>query len=84
MLLYIWYFLTGNYLNTAYQVGSDLGWHGNFTFKTPPQGHDWVVNVALYGDHGLVQGNIVRNCCFSFIFNKCSVSRIILRSRNHS
>ncbi|XP_041981371.1 acid phosphatase type 7 isoform X3 [Aricia agestis] len=36
----------------VYHVGSVYGWSELFSFKTPPQGEDWVVRAAIYGDMG--------------------------------
>ncbi|XP_072929526.1 acid phosphatase type 7 isoform X2 [Epargyreus clarus] len=36
----------------VYHAGSEYGWSELFSFKTPPQGEDWVVRAAIYGDMG--------------------------------
>ncbi|XP_026332505.1 acid phosphatase type 7 isoform X1 [Hyposmocoma kahamanoa] len=36
----------------TYHCGSQYGWSERFTFKTPPQGENWVVRAAIYGDMG--------------------------------
>ncbi|CAK1543301.1 unnamed protein product [Leptosia nina] len=40
--------------NTKYEyhAGSVYGWSELFTFKTPPEGENWVVRAAIYGDMG--------------------------------
>ncbi|KAH9644719.1 hypothetical protein HF086_003824, partial [Spodoptera exigua] len=35
-----------------YHVGSMYGWSEEFTFHTAPEGEDWVVRAAIYGDLG--------------------------------
>ncbi|CAB3223364.1 unnamed protein product [Arctia plantaginis] len=36
----------------VYHAGSEYGWSEQFSFKTPPQGEDWSVRAAIYGDMG--------------------------------
>ncbi|XP_032518241.2 acid phosphatase type 7 isoform X1 [Danaus plexippus] len=36
----------------VYHAGSVYGWSEQLSFKTPPQGEDWVVRAAVYGDMG--------------------------------
>ncbi|XP_039756844.1 acid phosphatase type 7 isoform X1 [Pararge aegeria] len=36
----------------VYHVGSTYGWSEKFSFKTPPNGENWIVRAAIYGDMG--------------------------------
>ena len=36
----------------VYHAGSVYGWSEQFSFKTPPNGENWVVRAAIYGDMG--------------------------------
>ncbi|XP_075976577.1 acid phosphatase type 7 isoform X2 [Anticarsia gemmatalis] len=46
--------LSGLKFNTryVYHAGSVYGWSEEFSFKTPPEGEDWPVRAAIYGDMG--------------------------------
>lgn len=35
-----------------YHVGSVYGWSEEFIFHTAPEGEDWPVRAAIYGDMG--------------------------------
>lgn len=36
----------------VYHVGSSYGWSDVYYFKTPPEGEQWILRAALYGDMG--------------------------------
>ena len=53
------------FLCTVYHAGSIYGWSEEFSFHTPPQGENWAVRAAIYGDMGNKNAHVSGSATYS-------------------